>query len=124
MDKVPLLRGAWSRQTDRRSVSLRVSEGATVFVARATGGVFQEHPADVDRYETIFERLRAMSLPAAESINLVSQMARASKGAVVNIEGKGHALISPTPYGEEQPVRTVDGQLRGSGLCGRCDRRT
>lgn len=51
------------------------ADPATVFVAMATGGVFQERPADVDRYETIFERLWARSLPADESISLVSQMA-------------------------------------------------
>lgn len=49
---------------------------ATVFVAMATGGVFQERPAEVDRYETIFERLRAASLPADESVSLVSQLAK------------------------------------------------
>jgi transcriptional regulator with XRE-family HTH domain len=50
----------------------------TVYVGMATGGVFQEKPDELGRYESIFSRLRNMALPTAESAALVTRMARES----------------------------------------------
>jgi len=48
----------------------------TVYVTIATGGVFQEKPDDVSRYEIIFDRLQKMALSSAESTELIATMAK------------------------------------------------
>jgi transcriptional regulator with XRE-family HTH domain len=50
----------------------------TVYVAMATGGVFQEKHDELRRYESIFGRLRDVALPTAESATLVTRMAEES----------------------------------------------
>jgi len=51
----------------------------TAFVVMATGGVFQEKPDELGRYEMIFESLRNLALPTDESIALVAKLAKESK---------------------------------------------
>jgi transcriptional regulator with XRE-family HTH domain len=48
----------------------------TVYVTIATGGVFQEKPDDVSRYEIIFDRLQKMALSGAESAEFIATMAK------------------------------------------------
>jgi transcriptional regulator with XRE-family HTH domain len=48
----------------------------TVYVTIATGGVFQEKPDDVSRYEIIFDRLQKMALSSAESAEFIATMAK------------------------------------------------
>lgn len=48
----------------------------TVYVTIATGGVFQEKPDDVSRYEIIFDRLQEMALSSAESAEFIATMAK------------------------------------------------
>jgi transcriptional regulator with XRE-family HTH domain len=48
----------------------------TVYVTIATGGVFQEKPDDVSRYEIIFDRLQKMALSGAESTEFIATMAK------------------------------------------------
>ena len=48
----------------------------TVYVTIATGGVFQEKPDDVSRYEIIFDRLQKMALSSAESTEFIATMAK------------------------------------------------
>jgi len=47
-----------------------------VYVAMATGGVFQEKPDEVVRYSTVFGHLRVAALPPEESIQFLTRMAR------------------------------------------------
>jgi len=47
-----------------------------VYVTIATGGVFQEKPDDVSRYEIIFDRLQKMALSSAESAEFIATMAK------------------------------------------------
>jgi transcriptional regulator with XRE-family HTH domain len=54
------------------------ADPGTVFVAMATGGVFQERPTDLHRYETIFKRLWAASLPRDVSSRLLTRRAKES----------------------------------------------
>ena len=53
-----------------------VADPDTVYVTIATGGVFQEKPDDVSRYEIIFDRLQKMALSGAESAEFIATMAK------------------------------------------------
>ena len=53
-----------------------VADPDTVYVTIATGGVFQEKPDDVSRYEIIFDRLQKMALSSAESAEFIATMAK------------------------------------------------
>jgi hypothetical protein len=48
----------------------------TVYVAMATGGVFQEKPEELARYTLILERLKDVALPAEESVVFVAKLAK------------------------------------------------
>lgn len=48
----------------------------TVYVAMATGGVFQEKPDELSRYATIFDQLERIALSPEESAALVAKMAK------------------------------------------------
>jgi transcriptional regulator with XRE-family HTH domain len=50
----------------------------TVYVAMATGGVFQEKVDELRRYETVFELLQEVALPPDESAALVASLAKES----------------------------------------------
>jgi transcriptional regulator with XRE-family HTH domain len=47
-----------------------------VYVAMATGGVFQEKPDELSRFSTVFDHLRANALPPAESLQFMSAKSR------------------------------------------------
>jgi len=49
-----------------------------VYVVMATGGVFQEKPDELRRYETVFSSLQEMALPPDESIAFVARKAKES----------------------------------------------
>lgn len=46
-----------------------------VYVAMATGGVFQEKPDEMDRYSLVFSQLCESALPPEESIAFITRMA-------------------------------------------------
>ena len=50
----------------------------TVYVAMATGGVFQEKVDELRRYEAVFESLQEVALPPEESTALVASMVKES----------------------------------------------
>jgi transcriptional regulator with XRE-family HTH domain len=48
----------------------------TVYVAMATGGVFQEKPDELTRYATIFDQLKRIALAPEESVAFVARLAK------------------------------------------------
>jgi transcriptional regulator with XRE-family HTH domain len=47
----------------------------TVFVAMATGGIFQEKPDELGRYAMIFDQVQRAALPPDESLSLIAKRA-------------------------------------------------
>jgi transcriptional regulator with XRE-family HTH domain len=75
---LPLSLGAHSGMEGSFSI-LRYPDDAdpdVVYVAMATGGVFQEKSDELSRYSMVFDHLREAALPPAESAQFISTMAK------------------------------------------------